>query len=171
MAAQVTAVFFWIFGAIITGSALLAVTRRNGVAAALWAAVSFVGIAGIFVLLGAYFLAVVEVLVYAGAIMVLFLFVIMLLNLREADLAVVQGPRLHVIGAVLGALFLMGLVWTCRRAGLFDIPLGAAGPKGETGSVAAPLFRDYALPFEIVSFLLLAAMVGAVLLTKRRLSS
>jgi len=170
VAAQVIAAFFWTFAAVIAGSALLAVTRRNGVAAALWAAVSFVGIAGIFVLLGAYFLAVVEVLVYAGAIMVLFLFVIMLLNLREADLLVVQGPRLHVGGALLGALFLMGLVWTCRSAGLFDVPLGAAGPVGETGSVAAPLFRDYVLPFEIVSFLLLAAMVGAVLLTKRRLS-
>ncbi len=170
MAAQVIDVFFWIFASLITGSALLAITRRNGVAAALWAAVSFVGVAGIFVLLGAYFLAVVEVLVYAGAIMVLFLFVIMLLNLREADLLVVQGPRMHVTGALLGALFLMALVWTCRRAGLFEVPLGGAGPVGETRSIAVPLFRDYVLPFEIVSFLLLAAMVGAVLLTKRRLS-
>jgi len=170
MAAQVSALFFWIFASIVAGSALLAITRRSGVAAALWAAVSFVGIAGVFVLLGAYFLAVVEVLVYAGAIMVLFLFVIMLLNLRESDLRVVQGPRMHVVGAVLGALFLMGLVWTCRRAGLFDVPLERAGPAGETATVAAPLFKDYVLPFEIVSFLLLAAMVGAVLLTKRRLS-
>jgi NADH-quinone oxidoreductase subunit J len=164
----VTTLFFWIFAVVVAGSALLAITRRNGVSAALWAASSFVGIAGIFVLLGAYFLAVVEVLVYAGAIMVLFLFVIMLLNLRDADLRVVQGPRMHAGGALLGALFLAGLVWTCRRSGLFDAPL--KGPAGETGAVAAPLFRDYVLPFEIVSFLLLAAMVGAVLLTKRRLS-
>jgi NADH-quinone oxidoreductase subunit J len=164
-----TTLFFWIFAVVVAGSALLAITRRNGVSAALWAASSFVGIAGIFVLLGAYFLAVVEVLVYAGAIMVLFLFVIMLLNLREADLRVIQGPRMHVGGALLGALFLAGLVWTCRRSGLFDAPL-KGGPAGETGTVAAPLFRDYVLPFEIVSFLLLAAMVGAVLLTKRKLS-
>jgi NADH-quinone oxidoreductase subunit J len=166
----VSTIFFWIFAGLIAVSALLAITRRNGVAAALWAAVSFIGIAGVFVLLGAYFLAVVEVLVYAGAIMVLFLFVIMLLNLRDADLRVVQGPRMHVAGVLLGALFLMGLVWTCRRAGLFDVPLERAGPAGETGRVADPLFRSYVLPFEIVSFLLLAAMVGAVLLTKRRLS-
>jgi len=170
VAAQVIDVFFWIFAALIVVSALLAITRKSGVAAALWAAVSFVGVAGVFVLLGAYFLAVVEVLVYAGAIMVLFLFVIMLLNLRDADLRVVQGPRMHVAGVLLGALFLMGLVWTCRRAGLFDVPLRAAGPVGETAHVAVPLFKDYALPFEIVSFLLLGAMVGAVLLTKRRLS-
>jgi NADH-quinone oxidoreductase subunit J len=162
--------FFWAFAVVIAGSALLAITRRNGVAAALWAASSFVGIAGVFVLLGAYFLAVVEVLVYAGAIMVLFLFVIMLLNLREADLKVLTGPRMHVGGAILGALFLAGLVWTCRRSGLFDVPIAPKAPLGETGTVAAPLFRDYVLPFEIVSFLLLAAMVGAVLLTKRRLS-
>jgi NADH-quinone oxidoreductase subunit J len=166
----VTTLFFWIFAALVAVSALLAITRRNGVAAALWAAVSFVGIAGVFVMLGAYFLAVVEVLVYAGAIMVLFLFVIMLLNLREVDLRVLRGPRMHVGGAILAALFLAGLVWTCRRAGLFDVPIERTVPAGETGTVAAPLFKDYVLPFEIVSFLLLAAMVGAVLLTKRKLS-
>jgi len=163
-------VFFWLFAALITGSGVLAVTRKSGVAAALWAAVTFVGIAGMFVLLHAYFLAVVEVLVYAGAIMVLFLFVIMLLNLTEKDVArFAEGPRLHVVGAVFAFLFLAGLVWTCRRAGLFDQPLEGGGPAGETGHLAGPLFTDYLLPFEIVSFLLLGAMVGAVLLTKRRL--
>jgi len=166
----VTAAFFWIFAALMVLSALLAITRRNAVAAALWAAVSFIAIAGIFVLLRAYFLAVVEVLVYAGAIMVLFLFVIMLLNLREEDLKVVQGPRLHVMGAILAAGFLGGLVWTCRRAGLFEVPLVTAKTAGETGNLAGPLFQDYVLPFEIASFLLLAAIVGAVLITKRRLT-
>ena len=165
-----TAAFFWIFAALMVLSALLAITRRNAVSAALWAAVSFIAIAGIFVLLRAYFLAVVEVLVYAGAIMVLFLFVIMLLNLREEDLKVVEGPRLPVMGAILAAGFLGGLVWTCRRAGLFDVPLNTAGNAGETGKLAGPLFQDYVLPFEIASFLLLAAIVGSVLITKRRLT-
>ena len=160
--------FFWIFAAVIVGSALLAITRRNAVATALWAALSFVGIAGEFVLLQAYFLAVVEVLVYAGAIMVLFLFVIMLLNLREEDLRVTEGPRLHWFGLILAACFLGGLVVTCRRAGLFDEPLGAP-PSGETASVAPVLFQNYLLPFEVASFLLLSAIVGAVLITKRRL--
>jgi len=164
--------FFWLFAALIAGSGVLAITRRNGVSAALWAAVCFAGIAGEFVLMRAYFLAVVEVLVYAGAIMVLFLFVIMLLNLREADLAVLTGPRLHAMGALIAALFLGGLVWTCRRAGLFDVALvpAAAAPAGETERVAEPLFAAYVLPFEITSFLLLAAIIGAVLVTKRRLS-
>jgi NADH-quinone oxidoreductase subunit J len=94
----------------------------------------------------------------------------MLLNLREEDLKVVEGPRLHVMGAILAAGFLGGLVWTCRRAGLFDIPLKTAEKAGETGNLAGPLFQDYVLPFEIASFLLLAAIVGSVLITKRRLT-
>jgi len=166
----VTALFFWIFAAVISLAALLAITRRNGVAAAIWAAVAFAGIGGEFVLLRAYFLAVVEVLVYAGAIMVLFLFVIMLLNLREEDVKAVEGPRLHIAGAVLAAAFLGGFVWTCRSAGLFDQPLQVAGKAGETAHLAVPLFLQYLLPFEIASFLLLAAIVGAVLITKRRLT-
>jgi NADH-quinone oxidoreductase subunit J len=160
--------FFWLFAVVVAGAALVAITRRNAVATALWAAVSFVGIAGEFVLLQAYFLAVVEVLVYAGAIMVLFLFVIMLLNLREEDLRLTEGPRLHWAGLALAAAFLAGVVLTCRRAGLFDEPL-VPGSDGETASVAPVLFQNYLLPFEIASFLLLAAIVGAVLITKRRL--
>ncbi len=170
MAPQVTA-FFWIFALLIVGSALLAITRRNAVSTALWASLAFVGIAGEFVLMRAFFLAVVEVLVYAGAIMVLFLFVIMLLNLREKDLRLTEMPRLHWAGLVLSGLFLLGVVVTCRRAGLFDEPLAVrAEAVGETAALAPLLFQRYLLPFEIASFLLLAAIVGAVLLTKRRLS-
>ena len=163
--------FFWLFGALIVVAALLAITRRNAVATALWASVAFVGIAGEFVLLRAFFLAVVEVLVYAGAIMVLFLFVIMLLNLRERDLRLTEAPRLHWVGLGLAGLFLFALVLTCRRAGLFDEPL-VVRPEaaGETAQLAPSLFQAYLLPFEIASFLLLAAIVGAVLLTKRKLS-
>ena len=161
--------FFWVFASIIVTSGLLAITRRNGVAAALWAAVCFTGIAGEFVLMRAYFLAVVEVLIYAGAIMVLFLFVIMLLNLREEDLEVLTGARLHIAGVVMAVGFFASFVWTVRRAGLFDIPLDARGPAGETANLAKPLFTEYLLPFEIASFLLLSAIVGVVLITKRRL--
>ena len=117
----------------------------------------------------AYFLAVVEVLVYAGAIMVLFLFVIMLINLRDEDLATLTGPRLHIAGVVLAAGFLSALIWTCRKAGLYDMPLKSGAEAGETANLARPLFVDYLLPFEIASFLLLAAIVGAVLITKRSL--
>ena len=161
--------FFWTFAAIIVTSGLLAITRRNGVAAALWAAVCFTAIAGEFVLMRAYFLAVVEVLVYAGAIMVLFLFVIMLLNLRDEDLAVLTGPRLHIAGVLIAVGFMAALVWTCRKAGLFNVYMQHDAPGGETANLAKPLFSEFLLPFEIASFLLLSAIVGAVLITKRRL--
>ena len=162
-----TEILFYLFAALSLGSAAMAISRKNAVSSACWLVLMFFGLAGAFVLMEAYFVAAVQVLVYAGAIMVLFLFVIMLLNLRDADLRVVQGPRLHFAGAVVGGLFLMGLVWTCRRAGPFDVALEAAGPIGETRSVAAPLFHDYALPFEIVAFLLLAAIIGAIYLARR----
>ena len=164
--------FFWLFAVVAVAAALLAITRRNGVASALWVAVAFVCIAAEFVLMRAYFLAAVEVLVYAGAIMVLFLFVIMLLNMDEKEALRLEGPRLHAAGVVLAALFLTGLVFTVREAGLFAVPIGstAPAPAGETSNVAVPLFLEYLLPFEIASFLLLAAIVGAVLITKRRLT-
>ncbi len=163
--------FFWLFASLIGLSGLIAITRKNGVSAALWAAVTFIGIAGCFIVMQAYFLAVVEILVYAGAIMVLFLFVIMLLNLTEEDLAKLEsGPRLHAAGALFAVAFLGSLVWVCRRADLFNKPLTTDSVAGETKHVAVPLFTEYVLPFEIASFLLLAAIVGAVLITKRRLT-
>ncbi|MHC4223710.1 MAG: NADH-quinone oxidoreductase subunit J family protein [Planctomycetota bacterium] len=168
MARQVT-FFFWVFAALIAGAGLLAVTRRHAVAAALWAVVVFVGIAGEFVLMQAYFLAVVEVLVYAGAIMVLFLFVIMLLQLGEEDVKLVAKPKLHFVGALVAVAFLGTLVWVARRAGLFEMEFTPAGQAGETANVAVPLFQEYVLPFEVASFLLLSAIVGSVLITKRRL--
>jgi NADH-quinone oxidoreductase subunit J len=168
VAEQVT-FFFWVFAIHITVAGVLAITRRSGVASALWAAVAFLGVAGQFVLMQAYFLAVVEVLVYAGAIMVLFLFVIMLINVREEDLKALETPRLHVAGFLFALGFLGALVWTCRRAGLYEEPIVVGEKAGETANLAGPLFLDYLLPFEIVSFLLLAAIVGAVLITKRRL--
>ena len=161
--------FFWAFAAIIVTSGLLAITRRNGVAAALWAAVCFTAIAGEFVLMRAYFLAVVEVLVYAGAIMVLFLFVIMLINLRKEDLDVLTGPRLHIAGVLVAIGFMSALVWTCRKANLFNVYMNKSAVSGETANLAKPLFAEYLLPFEIASFLLLSAIVGVVLITKRRL--
>lgn len=164
-----TELLFYVFAAVALGGGLGVVLSKNPVASLLFMVFTLGSVAGIFVLFEAHFLAAIQVLVYAGAIMVLFLFVIMLLNLTEEDLAkLATGPRLHAVGAFFAVGFLAALVWTCKRAGLFDEPIGG-GPAGETYSVAVPLFQEYVLPFEIVSFLLLAAIVGAVLITKRRL--
>src|SRR5688572_31330237 len=97
---------FYAFGLVALASALLAVTRKNAVSAAMWLVMMFFGLAGIYVVLEAYFVAAVQILVYAGAIMVLFLFVIMLLDLRSVELSQHRAPRLKLLGVLGAASFL-----------------------------------------------------------------
>src|SRR5262245_17119374 len=103
-------ILYSVFAALAVVSALLAVTRKNAVAAACWLVVMFFGLAGVFVLVEAFFVATVQILVYAGAIMVLFLFVIMLLDLRSVALAAHQGPKLKAAGVILAGLFLAAVL-------------------------------------------------------------
>lgn len=166
---------FYIFGALSVVGALLMVTARNPLHGVLWLVVSFLGFAGLFGGLGAHFLAAIQILVYAGAILVLFLFVIMLLNLRPDDVS--RMPALSLRGGAGG--FLLGVGGFCAVVGMvvLGVPGGAFprkvfpldGPGGGAAEIAGPLFSEFLLPFEAVSLLLLAAIVGAVALTKRRL--
>ena len=113
---------FYVFGALALAAALLAVSRKNAVASAIWLVVMFFALAGTYVLLEAYFVAAVQVMVYAGAIMVLFLFVIMLMDLRTDTLASIQAPALRGVGAGAALLFLAGTgvaVWNAVESGLF----------------------------------------------------
>ncbi len=144
-------------------------------ASALWLVVTLFSLAALFVLLDAQFIAVLQVLVYAGAIMVLFLFVIMLLNLGRAGPSDLKGPAGLGVGVLLaGGLFvqLLGLGRAAPPPGL-ALPPGAvaraAAEQGMVPAVARPLFTAYLVPFEITSILLLAAIVGAVVLAKRKL--
>lgn len=139
---------------------------QNPVTSAMFLVLTIASLAGLFVLLNAFFLAAVQVLVYAGAVMVLFLFVIMLLDLRVEErrkikkTAVVLG--LVSVGAIL-FLFLQNLVHT-------PLPVeNAPALEGGTVPLGFKLFREYLLPFEIVSVILLVAMVGVVLLSKKEL--
>jgi NADH-quinone oxidoreductase subunit J len=155
-------------------SALLCVTRRSPVSSALWLVVTLFGLAGLFVLLDAHFIAAMQVLVYAGAIMVLFLFVIMLLNLGRD-----QPP--DMLGRV-GSIFMIGVaslmvleLWvlkTAEPAAELQLPAGTlareAAQQGAVGAIAVLLFRDFLVPFELTSILLLAAIVGAIILAKRK---
>ncbi|MFO0931972.1 MAG: NADH-quinone oxidoreductase subunit J [Planctomycetota bacterium] len=104
-------VLFTAFSALAVVAALLAVTRKNAVASACWLVAMFFGLAGVFVLQEAYFVATTQILVYAGAIMVLFLFVIMLLDLRSVELAAHVGPKLKFAGVVLAGVFLAAVLW------------------------------------------------------------
>jgi NADH-quinone oxidoreductase subunit J len=167
--------FFWIFGVIAMGSALLCITRKNPVASALWLVVTLFALAAMFVLLDAQFIAALQVLVYAGAIMVLFLFVIMLLNLGRPGPSDIKGPAGLAIAAVLAGLLLLQLriLGQAPPPDAIQLPAGTVAElqvrQGMVGAVENPLFEAYLIPFEIASLLLLAAIVGAVVLAKRKL--
>jgi NADH-quinone oxidoreductase subunit J len=171
----VTLTVFWIFGVIAMGSALLCISRKNPIASALWLVVTLFALAALFVLLDAQFIAALQVLVYAGAIMVLFLFVIMLLNLGRPGPTDIKGPAGLVIAAVLaGALLLqLRVLSQSTLPSAIQLPAGTVSAlqqqQGIIGAVANPLFGAYLIPFEIASVLLLAAIVGAVVLAKRKL--
>ncbi|HXI62947.1 MAG TPA: NADH-quinone oxidoreductase subunit J [Gemmatimonadales bacterium] len=170
-----TLIVFWAFAGLAMGSALLCITRRNPVSSALWLVVTLFALAGLFVLLDAQFIAVLQVLVYAGAIMVLFLFVIMLLNIGRATRSDIKGAWGLGVGVLLAGLMMVQLL--ALRFGAppqqLTLPPGAmaraAAEQGMVAAVARPLFSTYLVPFEITSILLLAALVGAVVLAKRKL--
>jgi len=170
----VTVVAFWAFAAVAVASALLCITRRSPVASALWLVNTLFNLAAIYVLLDAHFIAAVQVLVYAGAIMVLFLFVIMLLNLDRGPTDI-RGVRGKVVAGVVGLVLAAELIVLRLAAppGELQLPAGAVAQSveasGAVRAVGQPLFQSYLVPFEITSVLLLAAIVGAVVLAKRRL--
>jgi len=166
---------FWVFAGAAIASAALCITRRNTVASALWLVVTLFQLAALFVILNAEFIAVLQVLVYAGAIMVLFLFVIMLLNIGPGTPSDLKGPLGFAVATVLAAAVGVQLLVLLHAVPPADIRLppgtvaGAAATQGMVAAVAQPLFTVYLIPFEVTSLLLLAAIIGAVVLAKRQL--
>ena len=166
-------VLFTAFSALAVVAALLAVTRKNAVASACWLVAMFFGLAGVFVLQEAYFVATTQILVYAGAIMVLFLFVIMLLGVdREEsmqDRIPYQRPAAIALGVILLAelLFLAGHDWATGQKTASGVPIEGGGFGGNVERVARVLFTDYMWAFEITAVLLVIAIVGAVVLARR----
>ena len=165
---------FYLFGLIAIVSALLFVTRKSPVAAALWLVNTMFCLAALYVLLDAQFIGAIQVLVYAGAIMVVFLFVIMLLNLGQAEVTDTRALGWKVTGGAV-ALAMLAQIFALTRAktpAVLTLPQGfAANQVAQTGAIApisGPLFNDYLLAFEVTSVLLLAAVVGAVILGKQR---
>jgi NADH-quinone oxidoreductase subunit J len=169
-------VLFWLFAVLAGASALLTVTRRSPVASALWLIGTFFSLAAIYTLLGAFFIGIIQILVYAGAIMVLFLFVIMLLNLGntyEADI------RSHTWKALAGGGALVMLAMLARifaGDGTSPTPVmegpgsvaAAVAEHGTVGAIAVPMYGEYMILLQATAILLLIACVGAVVLAKRK---
>ncbi|HEX9289424.1 MAG TPA: NADH-quinone oxidoreductase subunit J [Anaeromyxobacteraceae bacterium] len=161
-------VVFWIFSVPLILSALGVVFARNPVNAAMSLVAAFFFLAGIYVLLTAHLLAFLQVLVYAGAIMVLFLFVIMLLTTGDEYPARSRWKAMQALG-VAGAAGVMAVVWVAIRD-LGSLPMRLVPPDfGTVKAVGRLLFTQYLLPFEATSLLLLVAIVGAVVVAKQRI--
>ena len=164
----IEAVLFYVFAALALASAtaMLAFVR-NVVAGAMSLVVTMISLAAIFVLLEGHLVAALQVMVYAGAIVVLFLFVIMLLNLRSDDFG---PPRTGQIGVkVLGVFAALGLLFLVARRLPGLLPAQTELPEGFGGyrAIGLRLFTDFAVPVEVAGLLLLAAIVGAVILAKK----
>lgn len=171
-------IIFYILALVAIVSALMVITRPSAVHSAMWLVLTFFAVAGLFILNGAEFIAAVQILVYAGGIMVLFLFVIMLVNLEEVEGFV--RSRLRLSSAVVLAGLLVVSVAAALRVADFGsaVPLpdgglqtaGMLAPVASAGNlemVGLELMTTYLLPFELVSVVLLVAVVGAIVLCRR----
>src|SRR5262245_35579882 len=166
---------FYLFGLIAIASALLFVTRKSPVAAALWLVNTMFCLAALYVMLDAQFIGAIQVLVYAGAIMVVFLFVIMLLNLgHPSEIADARGLPWKMVAGLFGVAIL-AMIFAMTKARVpeaLKLPAGYTAQQiatvGAITPVAGPLFHEYLLAFEVTSILLLSAIIGAVALARRR---
>ena len=166
---MVEALCFYSLAALMVLSALAVIAARHPIYAVLALVTTLMAMAALFVLLGAFFVAAIQVLVYAGAIMVLFLFVVMLLDLAPETVTRTRQNTLRILGGGLGLLFLAAL------GPAFQSPAGGAVASdaiiryGTTRQIGQLLFTTLALPFELASVLVLVGIIGAVVLAKRKL--
>jgi len=166
-------VFFWVFATVAVAASLLVIGQRNPMYSVLLLIASFGALSGLYVLLGAPFVAAIQIIIYAGAIMVLFLFVVMLLNVPteeppsgyHARLLGGAGPRRF--GAVLSALLIVELAWALSSLAGTPLPSGDAAREVTVREIGVRLFQDYGFAFEATSILILVAMVGAIILARK----
>ena len=152
--------------AVLTAIAMIA--SRNAIYSVLFLVLNFLTVATLYLLLNAAFIAMVQVTVYAGAIMVLFLFVLMLLDLKKDEGNRKSRRPMQIVGSVIAGILVVEL-GIMLRAGASAMPDAASGPVGSTKAIGQLLFTQYLFPFEVASVLLLSAIIGAVILAKRKL--
>jgi NADH-quinone oxidoreductase subunit J len=155
---------FYLFATVAITAALVVVLQRRAIYSALALIVCFFSMAVLYYQLGAYFIAAIQVIVYAGAIMVLFLFVVMLIDPESEIFALSRARNLSAVALPIAAIFGLLLLWGISGLALSET---AALTKGEVSVVARKLFSDYLLPFEVTSILILVAVLGAMVLAKR----
>jgi len=164
-------ILFYVFAAVAVGASLMVIAQRNPIYSVLLLIASFGALSGLYVMLDAPFVAVIQIVVYAGAIMVLFLFVVMLLNAPHEDTE--ADERRHVLlrsgplrfGAFLAVVLASELGWALTQGG--ESGAFAGGATTSVAAIGRSLFTDYAFAFEVTSVLILVAMVGAVVLAHR----
>ena len=167
--------FFYLFAAVAVLASLLVIAQRNPIYSVLFLIASFGALSGLYVLLEAPFVAMIQIIVYAGAIMVLFLFVVMLLNApredTEEDLERGVRPdapgRVKVFGALLAVLLVAELIWVVVASRRAPIAFTSQAAVSSVAAIGRSLFTDYAFQFEVTSVLILVALVGAVVLARR----
>ncbi|MBI1759099.1 MAG: NADH-quinone oxidoreductase subunit J [Actinobacteria bacterium] len=163
-------VVFLLLGLVVLGAAVLCVTSRSVVRSALWLVLSLGGLAGCYLVLTAELVAVVQVLIYAGAVVVLLLFGLMFTRApigRSADVDTPNRPVAAVVGVAAAGL-LAWLLVDAFRLSYLELP---AAPTGTAEAIGAAVFRHYVLPFEVISVLLLAALIGALVLSRPDIST
>ena len=161
-------ILFYILAALAIAGALGVVLARNPVYAVLSLVATMFAISGIFVVLQAYFVAVIQILVYAGAVLVLFLFVVMLLDMAPETLFRLKGNTLKIGGTLFAGFILWEIL---MAAGLTGVVPGSNGPgtaQGTPAAVGQLLFTRFSLPFEVASLLLLVGIIGAIVLAKKK---
>jgi NADH-quinone oxidoreductase subunit J len=160
-------ILFFILAIVAVAASIGVIAQRSAVRSALFLLVNFCSLAGLYILLNAQFVAVVQVILYAGAIVVLFLFVVMLLGMERAE----ETPDLRryqwIAGGLLGILLLVGLVWSLLPVGTGTVE--ALTRTDNAREIGAAMLTKFVIPFEMVSVLLLVAIIGAVVLAKKRL--
>ncbi len=163
----ITPILFWVLSTMALFSALMVITSKNPVHSVIWLILVFFAISGHYLLLNAQFLAIVNIIVYAGAIMVLFLYVLMLMDLKK-EMEPQKNRWLKIAGAVAGGSLLLVLVAALKKADIGkDIAETRMGDIGLIENLGRILFTDFVVPFEISSILFLSAMVGAVMIGKK----
>jgi NADH-quinone oxidoreductase subunit J len=170
-------ILFYFFAGIAVVASLLVIAQRNPIYSVLFLIASFGALSGLYVLLEAPFVAMIQIIVYAGAIMVLFLFVVMLLNAphedTEEDLErAVRPPSsggVRAFGTLLALALVVELIWVLLTSRQSAVAFGSEGVSS-VSAIGRALFTDYAFPFEVTSILILVALVGAVVLARRERS-